>query len=259
MVDHGGTTDIAAQPRICPFLRAQVGGAVTPPVLWPDEANRCSALGDLAPQSFRQQEYACLANSHVNCPRFIRGLSLVDAPPPQGESGMRLTPAIVAALVVLAASFALSVGFVVANGGMSLQGLETAGGASPSPAVSPSESAAVEGQAATPTPAPTALASASPTAEPTPEPTPTSAATVEPTAEPAATASPRPTSDRYELLTACGDEPNCWIYVIRQGDNLVSIARYFGVPLDTVYARNPWAETTPLVAGQELRLPPPTR
>lgn len=169
---------------------------------------------------------------------------------------MRLTPAIVAALVVLAASFALSVGFVVANGGMSLQALETAGGASASPAIAPSESAAVEGQAATPTPAPAATPMPSPTAEPTPEPTPTAT----PSPAPTATATPSPPiSDRYELLTPCGDEPNCWIYVVRQGDNLVSIANYFGVPLDTVYERNPWAETTPLVAGQELRLPPPTR
>jgi LysM repeat protein len=61
------------------------------------------------------------------------------------------------------------------------------------------------------------------------------------------------------LLTPCPDEPNCWIYIVRSGDNLVSIARYFGVPLDVVRERNPWTETTGLVAGQELRLPPPTR
>jgi spore germination protein YaaH len=61
------------------------------------------------------------------------------------------------------------------------------------------------------------------------------------------------------LLEPCGDEPDCWIYTVREGDNLVSIARYFGVPFDVVTERNPWTETTPLVAGQELRLPPPTR
>jgi hypothetical protein len=255
MVEHGGTTDLAALPRICPFLRAQVDGAVTSPVLWPDEANRCVSLGDLAPQSFRQQEYACLANSHVNCPRFLRGLALADVEAPTGESGMRLTPAIIAALMVLAASFALSVGFVVANGGMNLQGLETAGGASPSSG-GPSASAAVEGQAATPTSVPSAAPTASPTPDSTPEPTPEATPTPEPTATPTA---PVPTSDRYELLEPCDDEPGCWVYVVRQGDNLVSIARYFGVSLDAVYARNPWAESTPLVAGQELRLPPPTR
>jgi spore germination protein YaaH len=68
-----------------------------------------------------------------------------------------------------------------------------------------------------------------------------------------------PSSDRYALLTPCGDAPDCWIYTIRSGDNLVSIANYFGVPFDTVTERNPWTRTTQLVAGQELRLPPPTR
>ena len=52
---------------------------------------------------------------------------------------------------------------------------------------------------------------------------------------------------------------NCWIYTVRAGDNLFSIANYFGVSLDAVYARNAWARDTPLRAGMELRLPPPTR
>jgi LysM repeat protein len=47
--------------------------------------------------------------------------------------------------------------------------------------------------------------------------------------------------------------------VVRSGDNLVSIARYFGVPLETVYRLNPWTRTSGLRAGQELILPPPTR
>jgi hypothetical protein len=82
---------------------------------------------------------------------------------------------------------------------------------------------------------------------------PTPATTLTPSATPVAS------SDRYALLEPCGDEPDCWIYTVREGDNLDSIARYFGVPFDVVVERNPWTETTPLVAGQELRLPPPTR
>jgi hypothetical protein len=46
---------------------------------------------------------------------------------------------------------------------------------------------------------------------------------------------------------------------VRRGDNLFSIANYFGVPLRRVYAMNPWLENSGLRAGQELRLPPPTR
>jgi hypothetical protein len=68
-----------------------------------------------------------------------------------------------------------------------------------------------------------------------------------------------PSSDRYALLTPCSDRPDCWIYVIRSGDNLFSIANYFGVPLETVYALNPTTRTTPLRAGQPLVLPAPTR
>jgi LysM repeat protein len=61
------------------------------------------------------------------------------------------------------------------------------------------------------------------------------------------------------LLEPCPDEPRCWIYTTRRGDNLFSIANYFGVPLEAVYARNPWTRTESLRAGRELRLPPPTR
>jgi hypothetical protein len=38
-----------------------------------------------------------------------------------------------------------------------------------------------------------------------------------------------------------------------------SIAHYFGVSQDSIYARNPWLRNTGLRAGQQLRLPPPTR
>jgi hypothetical protein len=246
-----------AEPRICPFLRTVNDGQLADPIRWPDQANVCTALGDAAPQSLRQQEYACLGSAHVNCPRFVRGVHLmVEAGPVPAESGVRLTPAILAALLVLAASFALSVGFVVANGGIDL----SAAGASPQAGIEsvvPSPGASTEPVAS----GPPAVSSA-PSADPSPgasvgaaTATPTTPAT--PTPVPAAT--PLPSSDRYALLEPCGDEPDCWIYTVRQGDNLVSIARYFGIPFDVVTERNPWTETTPLVAGQELRLPPPTR
>ena len=249
-----------SEPRICPFLRAAHDGRLGDPLAWPDPANACIALGDVAPQSLRQQEYACLASAHVNCPRFVRGVHrMVEAAPAPVEAGLRLTPAILGALLVLAASFALSVGFVVANGGM---GLPVPPSASPEAAVAsgapgPSGSAA---PAVTEPP----LASAAPVASPTPEASVESATaapsiTATPTTTPTPGATPVGSSDRYALLEPCGDEPDCWIYTIREGDNLTSIARYFGVPFDVVVERNPWTETTPIVAGQELRLPPPTR
>ena len=73
------------------------------------------------------------------------------------------------------------------------------------------------------------------------------------------TATPAPTSDRYNLLRACPNTPKCWIYRVRSGDNLYSIANYFGVSRDSIYARNTWLKNSGLRAGQELRLPPPTR
>ena len=251
------------EPRICPYLRGVApDGTLGNPVLWPDEANRCTALGDAAPQSLRQQEYACLERTHLSCPRFLRGGLVMVEPIPEVSAGIELTPAIAGALLVLAASFALSVGFVVANGGMSLPG-----GVSSSPALA-QESA---GPASSPSPDMTAAAaseapSTEPIVEPSVEPSPeasveseTSAPNVAPTAAPSDAPTPSPPSDRYALLTPCPDAPDCWIYVVRGGDNLVSIARYFGVALATVYELNPSAETTPLVAGLELRLPPPTR
>jgi LysM repeat protein len=222
--------------------------------LWPDQANRCTALGDAAPQSLRQQEYACLVSSHVNCPRFVRGELAMAGPARQVRSGIELTPAIAAALVVLAASFVLSVGFVVANGGMNLPAV-----VSPSPLTAQGSAGPTPGESPTPT---TEAGSPPPSAEPSPKASveaETSAPSVRPTATASAAPTASPTSDRYALLTPCPDASDCWIYVVRSGDNLVSIARYFGVPLAVVYERNPWAETTRLVAGQELRLPPPTR
>lgn len=242
------------QPRICPFLHAAVAdGSVVEPVRWPDPANRCTALGDVAPQSLRQQEYACLASAHVNCPRFAKGVQLMAEAPRPGSTGVLLSPAILAALVVLATSFALSVGFVVANGGMELAAVATASPqaavASPEPSASPASPSA-PAETAAPTPSSSVEAA---TAAPSPPPTPT------PTSKPSPTPTPRPSSDRYALLEPCPDAPDCWIYTVRQGDNLTSIANYFGVSLDAVYERNPWAETEQLRPGQELRLPPPTR
>jgi len=48
--------------------------------------------------------------------------------------------------------------------------------------------------------------------------------------------------------------------VIRSGDNLSSIANWFGVPLQTVLALNPWVGKGQIIRpGQKLILPTPTR
>jgi LysM domain len=247
-------------PGVCPFLRA-VGpdDVIGLPVEVPDVANRCAALREPVPQSLRQQELVCLTASHINCPRYLRGAVVAaEAPIRRIRIGSALTPAITVALVVLVLSFGLSVAFVVANGGLTLP---VALVASPSPsgtAVANVPSAEPTTGVTPPASTPASSASASPVT-PSTAPTVTPVATPTPTPAPTPTEKPKPTSNRYALLTACPDKPDCWIYVIRSGDNLFSIANYFGVPLDRVKALNPWTRTERLRAGRQLILPPPTR
>ena len=110
-----------------------------------------------------------------------------------------------------------------------------------------------------PTPRTTVPAAGTPVPSAKPSSVPSASPSVTPEPTPAATPKPKPTSNRYALLKPCPDEPKCWIYVIRSGDNLVSIAHYFGVSVDRVRALNPWTRTQGLRVGRELILPPPTR
>ena len=256
---------VDAEPRICPYLRSSTAqGVLGDPVHWPDADNRCLALGDPAPQSPRQQEFACLASNHVGCQRFIRARVSAEVGLDVPGQGPRVTPAIVGSLLILAASFVLSVGFVVANDGLDLRAVDAsdpgaglasppAPGASSGSVTAASASPAVTNPTPAPTPRPTEVSS-QPAATQTP--TPVGIPTRAPTQSPAPT--PQSSSDRYLLLKPCPDAPDCWIYTVRSGDNLVSIARYFGIPLDVVTELNPWTETTQLSPDQEVRLPPPT-
>ena len=170
---------------------------------------------------------------------------------PSARPSRAVTPAVAGALVLLAASFALSVAFVLANGGLDLPTTARGPGSSSAPAAGGVTSTG----SAAPNVAPSVAPGVAPSVAPSVAPTPGPPATSVPTSAP----SPRPSSDRYELLIACPDIADCWVYVIRQGDNLFSIAKYFGVPLTTIEERNAWTRTTQLVAGQDLILPTPTR
>ena len=243
-------------PAVCPFLRAiDEDDALGLPVEAPDPANRCAALTEPVPQSLRQQELVCLASGHVNCPRYLRGSLGTDDPPRRPPRTGTVTPAIFASLALFALAFALSVGFVIANGGLMLS-------AAPTATVVGAVLGEIESSPPTPgpTPLPTALPAptASPSPSPTPTPVPTPAASPTPAATSAATPKPKPTSNRYALLKPCPDQSNCYIYVVRSGDNLYSIANYFGVSFNTVQAWNPWTKSG-LVTGRGLRIPTPTR
>ncbi|MBA2380934.1 MAG: LysM peptidoglycan-binding domain-containing protein [Chloroflexi bacterium] len=249
---------------VCPFLALELADGQFGPAEGEDGINRCIAIGEPIPQSSRQQQFVCLTGAHVNCPRFLRGVLVAGmpalAPAPAKEP---ISPAVVGAGLVLAAALAASFGFLAIRGGFGLSlpssgpdqaaAVVSAGVAGPS--VAPALSVA-------PSPGPVPTATLGLTvphrSSPSPSPSPTSSPTPLPTATPAPTPTPRPTSDRYALLTKCPSTNDCWIYVIRSGDNLRSIANYFGVSYDRMIAMNPGMRT-PIHAGDRLRIPTPTR
>lgn len=241
---------------VCPFFRREVDGVLGTPVPEPDDANRCIAIGAPRQQSARQQELVCLRPAHADCPRYLRGF-VVEVEQPAPSRFPAVPRATLAALLILILSAGISFGFVLQRGGIDL----------PAPEGSPTETAVAaigtavpvptDAAMATSTPGPTAAPPATPGPTPTPTlaPTPTATPAPSPTNAPAAT----PASDRYKVLKACPDRVGCWIYTVRAGDNLFSIANWFGVPLRTVYAWNPRYPAARLRAGDQLRMPPPTR
>ena len=165
-----------------------------------------------------------------------------EAPAQPASARARLTPATLVALVLLVVSAGASLTFVLARGGVAL------------PTTTPSRGP-VAGASTSPS-APSAQP-ASPTVAATSAPTTTAPSTVAPTTAP--TSRPSPTSDRYAVLVACPNVLACWTYTIRAGDNLVSVANWFGVQLATIYEMNPGLRTTTIRAGLQIRIPTPTR
>jgi hypothetical protein len=255
--DEPGLADVR---ELCPFLASEMpNGQPLGAIGRPDPANRCIALGVGQPQSERQQELVCLTRNHVNCPRFLRGVLLAGTPPPKPKR-QPISVAVIGSALVLVAALAASFAFLVVRGGFDLP--IASPGASELAVV---ESARPSGTASLgPTLEPTASPSPPPTRSPSPSsiaspaPTPAPSATPIPTPRPTARPTPGPTSNRYAVLTRCSGTPDCWIYTIRSGDNLQSIANWFGVSYSRVRAMNPGL-SVPIHAGERLRIPTPTR
>jgi hypothetical protein len=265
----------SADPTVCPFLRLDAGGTLLAPYHSPADEHQCVAYGGPRPQSLRQQELVCLRAEHVDCPRYLRGQEELGGAPATPRPAASMPRATVAAILILVLSAGVSFGFVIQRGGIDLP---VVGAVSPTsspvaivstptpvvtqaPTEAPTSTAApTEPPSATvaPTDAPTPTPTEAPTATPVPTdaPTTTPAPTPRPTPRPTAT----PSSDRYALLKPCPDRNRCWIYVVRAGDNLFSIANYFGHSLSTIYSWNPrYASGARLRAGDQIRMPPPTR
>ena len=270
-------------PTVCPFFRFELDGNLVTPLPTPDSGNRCAAIGEPRPQSERQQELVCLRMAHTDCPRYLKGAMAIGDPAAARRSAA-VPRATLAALLILVLSAGISFGFVVQRGGIELPAAapaptSTAIALAPSPTdeptleptveptLEPTQAASVEASSAAPSPEPTPTVepSPSPTPEPTPSPTlePTTAPAATPTTAPTEEPTPKPTkkpsSDRYKLLDPCPDKPKCWIYVVRSGDNLYSIAHYFGIPLSVIYDWNPRYPGARLRVGDEIRMPPPRR
>jgi hypothetical protein len=185
-----------------------------------------------------------------------------DPPPPAPRREPVSTAVIVAALVFLGA-IAASFAFLGVRGGFAFAAAPSAGPSqlalAPTPTVTAAPSVPL-----TATPLPSIATTPSPTEAPTPiattSPSPTPGPTGAPVRTPAPTVAPTqaPTSDRFAVLSRCPATPDCWIYVIRSGDNLFSIAHWFGVDYDRMRAMNPDLRV-PIHAGDQLRIPTPTR
>jgi hypothetical protein len=248
---------------ICQFLRSiNADGSLGDPQSVAVSNHRCAAFGDPLPLSLRQQELVCLQRVHVSCPRYLRGTVLANEAAlaaPQEEEHRRPGIIALAALALVVVAIAILVTGPVL-------GILPFGGASatPSPII----------VVVSPTPGDTATATATVavTATPTAAATRTAGATATtaPTATPLASPTwpPGATASRMNLLTPCPNGQNCYIYIVRGPgqngsqvtDTLQGIANFFGVKVDAIVALNPGlTKTSVLTAGQELKIPPPTR
>ncbi len=206
--------------------------------------------------------------AHVDCPRYRRGTGRPVASWHAGIHAPTVPRAIGASLVVLALAAGISFGFVLQRGGIDLPVSALASGAAAVDASAPASAPVASGPTSQPTPVASADPGASSSPEPAASPTvsqppaitlpPTASAAPTPSPKPKPSASGGPSASRLAVLKPCSGQKGCYIYTIRAGDNLFSIAHWFGVSLDTIRAWNP-AVQHGIHPGDQIRIPTPTR
>jgi hypothetical protein len=277
----------------CHFLRSvEPDGRLADAQQTAVPTHRCAAYGDPLPLSLRQQELVCLQRVHVSCPRYVRGTLLANENQSQPASEDRRASGVpilsiagfglVGLAIAILVAAMLGIGPLVGGGpGHSSPSASKIAVASRRPSARPSPSTIVT---ASPTPASSRPASPTPTLEasptdtptntpqptPTPEVTPSPTAQVTPTPGPGSSWPPGATASRMSLVVPCTDQTDCYVYTVRGagpppsgngskvGDTVSNIARFFGVSIKRIYAMNPTASSG-IRAGEQLRIPPPTR
>ena len=190
--------------------------------------------------------------------RFGRDPGLVQAEPPEPAGRVPLTPESAVrrrlwrdgSVVLVLFGTGLLV-FLAVTDNRQPAGLVLSATATPAPGVAEGAHGTDAGLSTT-DPTGSALAPAtSPTAP---------GATAPAVTAPGATARPRDRTDRMAVLTPCPGKPGCYVYRVRPGDNLVSIANWFGIPYAEVLALNPQIRNpTTVHAGDRISLPHPRR
>ena len=162
---------------------------------------------------------------------------------PSTPSGSRtLTPAVLLAVVFTMACAFVSIAFVAARGGLDLPLAATT-----PPGVARASTVPTNATASTP----------GPTAAPqvTAMPLPSGPGSPEPSLSPTAPPTPYATPDPLAVLPPCPDHPGCYLYTIRRGDTLSTIADRWLISIGTLEALNPQiGDPSTIVVGQVLYL-----